>query len=622
MVPELVYPALQYVEKGISDTLRDVTKILNFVFLGQPKNANRDRYLMVANRSLARHKAEIAESKRKIKQVTLNYEKALSRKNRNANPLQLGTLFIRNPRLVTGLLMAFIIIPLVFWFTQTPFENFLLNYENAGKLCILLVIISFPLYFILPRANGAADVAILSICLAIFFSFVFYGFFRGWAVIILLFILPLFRLNNQDNSDSVRAFETGFIRTVTVGLFITSIFVTREFIWLVGLTIWITYLVFLRSTSYRYFRQNYDIVEELYPGAQNRNQRTLFFAGALITSTLLLTTGIVGKLETAFVSSVYANTATFALALVTILLAVQAIIPGINVWASETAVDKRIREMRSMIRLNQGLGGFMSSFFFLFIFSVVGWLITQRSSRDIEFVVDLSYERNFSQMISVFDLIFPWTPDFQFSPEVTLVSFGTLLFAVSACLAIYSAFQLYYLFTTASIFLLPVQDALLSNAVHIEQVNVNLTEHTQKKSDLEEFVPSLLASEKKLNGYVVDQVNIITDLHNTDHIRISVSLEMDFISLDKVLELCQATFQSLFDSYKARKIPMPIAQASFAVYRDTHTMGRHNVFSLQIDRSEWDFLSKDMPGFSLEYKVRHVLKAKLIDFILPDAQIF
>jgi hypothetical protein len=607
-------------QKGINDTLKDVCFILDCVIPGKLPNARPDVILKSAVSPLPGHKSKIGQIKRRIRLAESSQRSSVS-------PRRVGVLgslerFVLNQKTQVWLWVIAVLALIVFQFTDSELENTLFGYRNWAKLIVLLTTLWFPLLFIAPRTKNGHNIAIYSVIWASLCSIWGYGLLQGLLISAILLLVPISRLLNRSDLNSPVRFQSQFVRPVTFFLFIVGLVITREFFWLVGLTIWLTFLVFLRSTSYKFFRQNYDLIEDLFPDPKSREQRSVFFVSALILSSLLLTTGLIGRLEPNFVVDIYSNIAGFALALVTILLAVQAIIPGINVWSKETAIDQRIREMRFMIRANRGLGGFMSSFFYLLVLSVVGWLGTQRLGMGFPFALDLSYERNFSQIGSIVDVINPFAPRFTYSPEETLLSLSTLLFVVCVCLAIYSVFQLYYLFSTASIFLLPVKDALFSTPVHIERINVTLISHVEKKDSIETFIRDLFSSERKLNGYVINEINVINDLNDNDRIRITTILEMDFIELDEMLRLSQDTFKALFDSHKVKKIPVPIQQVGFAVFRDTHDRGRHNVFSLQIDRDEWEFLKKDLPGFTLEYKVKHVLGAKIVDYMLPDAQIF
>lgn len=615
-----IYPIVLEVQKGITDTLKDVCFVLNCAIPGKLPNARPDMIIESARLSLPLNKSKIGRMRQQVRLANSSQHSTISTDRVGL----FGSLERFALRQSTQILLwaIAVFLMLAFHFTDSELETTLFQYRDWAKLFVLFTTLWFPLIFIAPLTKDGHNIAIYAVIWASLFSIWSYGLFQGLLVSTILLFIPIGRLLNRNDLSAPIRFQSQLVKPVTFSLLTIGLVITREFIWLIGLTIWLTYMVFLRSTSYEFFRQNYDLIEDLFPDSKNREQRALFFISALVLSSLLLATGLVGQLEPNFIVDIYSNLAGFALALVTILLAVQAIIPGINVWSKETAIDQRIREMRFMIRANRGLGGFMSSFFYLLVLSVIGWLGTQRLVMDSPIAVDLSFERNFSQIGSIVDAINPFTPSFIYSPEVTLLSLSTLLFVVCVSLAIYSVFQLYYLFSSASIFLLPVKNVLFSNPVYIERINVTLTNHVENKESLEAFIRDLFVSERKLNGYLINDINIINDLDNSDSIRVTVVLELDFVELDEMLRLSQDTFKALFDSYRVKKIPMPIQQAGFAVFRETHDKGRHNVFSLQIDRDEWEFLKKDIPGFTLEYKIRNVLGAKIVDYILPDAQVF
>lgn len=448
-----------------------------------------------------------------------------------------------------------------------------------------------------------------------------YGIVIGFIVSFLIYALPLIRLFGLFKGTDDKTIPDRFIRQLSVPYslsWLVVLIITHEIIWLLGLIIWLTFNVFIRGTSYRFFRQTYDLIEDIYPDKSGRKQREFYFVLSSALTAFLLLTGILGYFAPQDVLSIFNFSSDFALILITILLAIQAIILGINIWSKDENPRHRIREMRLMLRANRGLGGFMSSFFFLFIISNIGRFFVQKFASDMNLIVSVDIIFMTTPIGNLFDVM---ASPSNYSVEHTMLVFVTILFVSCISLLIYSITQLYYMFSTASIFLLPIRDTLLATPIVIEKISNAML--TSNKEATETNVVDALTSNSKLNGYIIGQLNLINSTSDTEKIVISIQYDIDFPDKNEMYRILRETNKMFFDSElkPLRELPS-IDCIGISFFRETYSMGRHNLFALQVNREQWEFLKKDTPNLSEQFKIEHVLGAKLIHYMLPEAQIF
>jgi len=327
----------------------------------------------------------------------------------------------------------------------------------------------------------------------------------------------------------------------------------------------------------------------------------------------LLTPGLLGQLDLNFVTSLYLQAAGLAFALITILLAVQAIIPGVTTWSREDSLSRRMREMRSILTANAGLEGFMQLFFLLFIYSLLGWLITTRFFTGISPVVDLTLSYHLNPRI---DLLAPFREmsEIELIRGSTLVGLSTLFFAGFVSIAVYAIAQLYYLFIAANTLVLPIRDTLLSTPVQIEQCNASsdgMPDAALLAAQSE--IVRQLTSNRKLNGYIIDSLDI--ELHVNEGAEVAIKLEMDYIEMERLLLVVREVYRSLFRVDEVQK-------TNLTVFQRVHIgEGKRDVFKLSLTLHQWrEFLSKDIEGFPFRYKLQR-LGAIILDYVAAESRL-
>ena len=607
-------------EKNMAKTLGHLELLLQlFVSDSQPKDLKRLQESIQGSLKLDRSSANIM--KRKLKSTS-----SISHYKEQSGLVSLIDRRLLNDKTQSRLWLVAILALIAMWISDTPIESQLDVYRDWGKGFTLAVsVLWYPSTYTMSRIKKMQSYVIYAIIWASFAGVWSYGLITGLLIAVLLFAFPLsrlFRINEEKASDSelpVRL-RKGLLRPYIIAWLFVALFLTHEPVWMIGLTIWLTYIVLIQESSYRFFRQTYDMIEDLYPNTTGREQRHQLFVIAIFATIFGLITGILGTLSPEMTLSTYSSIGNFALVLVTILLAVQAIIPGITTWSRESDTSKRIREMRFMIRSNKGLGGFMSIFFFLFIISNLSWIITERVLQNLPNAVDLRPEYLFRPIGNFTDIVNPFTGEFVYSAEATSIALSTLLFVACVGLTIYAVTQLYYLFTTANVFLLPIQDTLLSTSAHIEKITISSLKSVEKEQ-IPDSIKKLLRSNRKFNGYVISNIYVIDSPENADQINILVEFELDFPDKNEYYRLAEETYRIFFDRRSSGKNLPIIDKVQVSIFRDTHSRGRYNVFALQINRKKWEFLKKDVPEFSKKYKIESVLGAKIIEYDLPESQI-
>ncbi len=448
-----------------------------------------------------------------------------------------------------------------------------------------------------------------------------YGLILGFVISLCAYWFPLgwflsITKNLEEKSVPQRIFAKFLLPYAVAWLFV-AVVLTHELIWVIGLVIWLTFNVFIRETSYRFFRKNYDLIEDIIPGTNGRKQReSHFLLSSAITTTVVLS-GLLGLLDVADVLLIFGFAADFSLILITILLAVQAIIPGINIWSRHENAKLRIREMRLMLRVNRGLGGFMRSYFVLFVFANAVRLFLASSDGGPSLYASL--DLNFLTAVTgnIFDIVFLGA---EYSAEITLVASVTTLFVICISLLTYCVALLFYMFTTTSTFLVPIQDILMSTPPSVENVSNVLGKDKIDRPEVEEQIVSAIMSCSKLNGCIVNQLSLIESPSGKEKIIVTVEFHIDFPDKLEMYRIFKDTLVLLFD--RTSELNPAVDRIGVNFFRQTHALGRQNIFALQLNREEWKFFKDDVPGLTEQFKIEHVFSAKLIDYVLPESQIF
>nr|MBC8554329.1 hypothetical protein [Candidatus Brocadiales bacterium] len=511
-------------------------------------------------------------------------------------------------------------VPLFWAYAFFPISLFI-NGGIRGAVKVILwltVIFWFPLQFLnVIKDHRANQVIILSVIWAGVLSLFSYGIGKGILVAVLLLIMPISRLLNAPKTEQRNLSSTLDKRLyipTAISLLFVALLVTREGLWLIGAFIWIVFSVTVSHSS-RYFRRTYDLIEELYPNPQGRRRRHFLLFISLSLTTLILFPGVLGKLSNEFVVNHYSQASGLAFGLITILLAVQAIIPGVTTWAGNTRKAHHLREMRSILRANAGLEGFMQWFFILFIYSLIAWLISALFLTNVEILVDLSKASAFEQPIYALGEIRSLFFSSQKFSEELLTRLSTVIFAVFSYVTIYGIAQLYYLFIAANTLTLPIRDSLLSSPVEIKVINFEVLQNKKDQNRKENEIRLKLRSDQELNGHIINLLNVSYDPGNPEQIdKVKVEFELDFIELRELHKLVNRVFLSIFELGQVANVEVSIVRRTYQKFR------RQPVFHLEINLNEWEFLKKDVLGFPFNYKLQ-CLGARQPDYVLAESQI-
>lgn len=479
------------------------------------------------------------------------------------------------------------------------------------------VIFWFPVQFLnVIRDHRASQVIVLLMIWSGILSLFSYGIGKGILVAVLLLIIPTSRFfggTKSEQQNLAGILDKRLYIPTAISLLIVALFVTKEGLWLTGAIIWIMFSI-TATHSYKYFRKSYDLIEELYPNPRGKRHRHLLLFITLTLSTALLFPGFLGKLNSDFVLDLYTQSAGLAFGLITILLAVQAIIPGINTWSAETRKANRLREMRSILRANAGLEGFMQWFFVLFILSLSVWFLSTRFLSQFKIIVDLSSIGAFELPINFIDELKNVLLG-QGLSQSSLLRISTLAFGVFVYVAIYGVAQLYYLFVATNTLTLPIRDSILSNPVEIEAIRLFNAENDNESNQKKDFLKKKLQEKSALNGHIINQLSVFLNEDDSEVIEsIKAEFELDFVEMDELLIMLKNLYSSLFGLGKVQVVNLSIARRTFQRF------SRQPVFDLEVTKSEWDFLRKEIKGFPLDYKLR-CLNARLSNYVMAESQI-
>jgi len=507
----ILMPALEHDQKeivsGMGKLLNSIADLLGLCLPGKSQTARPDIFYRLLPLEVSSNESKLSQRRRGLDGTKRKLEKERSRQSRKPLRRRLQDAWI-DPKLQIRLLV--IVIPLLYstnWWLQ---EEMLATPKLMARLFICCVVLLwFPSQFVASFKSWRITSWILH---ALLWSFGLlpwiYGLLKGSIAIILLAI-PLARLLQSSREDLDRNVQRIIIRKVywTAGfsLFAVGALLTRENLWIIGAVIWWTFVI-VSQLSFKHFRFTFDMIDALTPDHNSAlvKRRLIYFA--LFTSMVILMPGFLGRLEQEFILNIYKEVATISFGLVAILFGVQAIVPSITSWGGgerQKRTPSQVREMKLLLRSNQGLRGFLQIFFIVSLISLIGIGVTSILP-EMPVVVDLSLSFLTTPTLNIIDWINP-SVDFQYSPETTRVFMQTILFSVLVCLFSYSLALLYYLFIATNTLMLPIQDALLSQPVHIE--SEQLVSGDEERNLLAKLKRSLQRS-RQLRGEVITKLSM------------------------------------------------------------------------------------------------------------------
>lgn len=483
----------------------------------------------------------------------------------------------------------------------------------VAKLLICCVtLLWFPSQF-LPSSRHQHTVWIVYALLWSFCTLPWvYGLRKGIPAAILL-ALPVVRLLSTRKADidrsAQRTIERRVYRTSGLSLLAVGAFVTRENLWIIGTAIWWTFTAVSRL-SFRHFRFTFDMIDALTPDRDSAlvKRRLIYFA--LLISALTLISGLLGRLHRESVVNLYRQAANTSFGLMAILFGVQAIVPSITSWGGkekQSRTPSEVREMKLLLRNNQGLVGFLQIFFIVFLMSVVG-IASASFLSETYASVDLSLSFLTMPTASIVDYINPWI-DFQYSAQTTVIFIQTVFFTVLVCLFSYSLASLYYLFIATNALMLPIRDALLSQPIHIESSQVYLK---KDRDDLLDDLTQRLRHARKLRGEVIAELTLAPRENGSAFC--SVTINGDFYSKTEVVDKTMALLDGIFAVEGIGSARVIIVKTIL------DARGRTKLLSLEVTRPEFDFLKCDIEDMDTEYKLVQV-GAHIRRGLLPESQI-
>ncbi len=485
-----------------------------------------------------------------------------------------------------------------------------------AKLFIVFVTLMwFPSVFVVPSGSSRN----LSLTLfALAWSFVLllwvYGVVLG-TVSFALLVSPLAILLRSRREETDRNAQL-IIRRVYWGmglaLFIMGSLITHENIWLIGAVIWWVFAT-VAQVSFRYFRYTFDMIASLDPTLDIAEvKRRLFYLAFIATILLLFFISLIsGKLEREIAIGIYSQAVTLSFGIVVVLFAVQAIIPSITSWGGaeqQKRSPSHVREMKLLLRGQQGLTGFLQVFFAVFVFSLLGWVVSSIIS-PASTAIDLSLSFLTTPAPNLIDMLNP-PANFQYSSEVTLTFVQTVLFSVLVCTFSYSLAVFYYLFIATNTLVLPIKDALLAQPALLRESRYSAG---RGKQGMESKLEKSLHHSRKLRGEVITELR--TQQNEAGEQSCTVTIAGDFDSTPEIIHKAMALLQAIFDVKEIQLARVEVIKSSFG------TVESQKLFWVDVTRSEYEnFLVCEIEGMDTEYKLIQ-LGARILRFLLPEAQI-
>ena len=600
-------------ENAVSKSVSAVTNSILFVFHPNGDSVQSDLTIQVCKTEIGGSHYQCKRLRTKLAAYRAYISTDSSWSERLANNLL-------NAKIHGVLIFGCVLALISFGILNVPIESHFVEIKTyARSFSVLVATLWFQGVFMM-RWKRSQEMMIWVMVWATLINIWIYELPLGLIASAMLYAFPLRRLNTlfkdiDDKSVPDRFFRRFSLPYALLWSLVTFV-LTHEMIWLIGLTVWVSYNVLIRETSYRFFRQTYDLIENVFSENRGRIQREAYFVASSSVTAFAALTGVLGHLSVRQISELMEFAGNFSLVLITILLAIQAVIPGINLWSNVATPRRRVREIHMMLRANRGLGGFMFSFFLLFVLaSLTRWILQSVGDSSV-LIASLEIQFLTNETGSIVDVLL----GSEFSPQVTLLVGFTVLLVVCLSLLVHCILLLYYMFSTASVFLLPMLDSLLSTPAYVESISNSLTLSEDESHRIQTDIIETLTKSRRLNGCIIEQIFLSDSLLQSGNVILAIHFIADFPDKSNMYKICKETARLFYG--RTSKIGQKISSMTIGFYRNTLDQGKHNIFAVQLNNDDWQFFDKQVPGMSDQYKIEHVFRAKVVEYVLPESQIF
>lgn len=438
-----------------------------------------------------------------------------------------------------------------------------------------IALVWFPVYFLSAIPVRRFQLTIL--IWGTFFLLLAYGLVIGGIVAAMVYFVPLGRLMRKQTHGGHDVNLTEYVRTLSLGL-VFSFFLTREMLWLVGCIIWLGFslMLYISRSHFRKLDQ-VESVADLTPSRQLRH-RILFFAyvitiimfGPFVSSVWLTNQSANATLELLTV---------LLLAFVTLVFAVQAIVPGISSWASEDQREAQ-RERRIVLESVRSLRGFaiagVIGLGLVLLLRLVPW-------------EDITLENSVRWYVEpVFAVGFVWLRTFLgFIPGFMLNSLLYLALVFTLTVSAQVLAQVYYLFIAANAFIVPLIVKTRSTpAIIADPAEITPRHKTDEEKRLYELVARRLKNNNLLRGTVVESYVVHESEFDSSCYTITVTFWEDFPERNQLSQAAKATVDGLFSSAKNADTVRVTFFSPFP------RIGKATAFSVFLHRDVWNIVIK------------------------------
>lgn len=475
---------------------------------------------------------------------------------------------------------------------------------TASLVSWYIVLLWFPVYFL--GAIPLHTYQLTSIIWATFFLWLAYGFLAGTLYALLLYAIPISKLLRTPTFGSLDKNATSYSLAAATG--ILGVFVlTHEPMWLFGLAMWLAFVLIL-SVSRAYYRKldQVEAVANEPPSRQLRHRILLF--GYLLTL-VLFSPGVSELILDRGQHSLLELLTTLLVTFITLVFAIQAIVPGITAWESDN--DRAgLREKKTLLQTIESLRGFLISGT-IALGVMVLLQILPIDTAEYSFATD----RYFQRVSHIGDAMFKGiagTVSVTFT--VGMISQLTLIFAVAISIQVLS--QLYYLFVAANTLLIPLRAKVRSVPPILPTRSESCPDdHTDVEKQIWENVTASLQHWERMQGMIVTNLRVNASTELGDNLRLLIEFWDDFPARSQICEFAHSLCNLLFQHE-------PRINAIRVVFRTTlPKYGEVRAFLAELSRENWQVIFQNSGGaLPIEYMWKE-LGANFHNGVFEDAYV-
>jgi len=385
------------------------------------------------------------------------------------------------------------------------------------------------------------------------------------------------------NARKVERSNSNFRLLIFLPLAITlplSFIITQDSLFLIGSFFWWVFWV-IANISYSHFRPTYDLIAGYNNEDLTKHKHVGIFISLLVGYVFIIFCTYAG-IEKGLLIVLNNSLLGLSITLIGFLLALQGILNTYSYKSTDKDKIKRFLENRILLKMLEGLKGFLFIFMILFLISSVGFIV-------------LRYTPGGEKQVLFWDLVV--TP-YSFGQIPSLNTLNLLNFNILILFFLFSVTNLYYMFLAGNLLAIPLK--LRDGA----GINIRGLANKEQEKEFKNKINELLYTLRLMSC-------IPTDITLNKE---CLSIELQTLASDKLKLIEESVIYG-------KEFVEDYGKVRIAIKSSVGNLGIRNLVSVEYDKDTLKFISKHRNKWHLEYIMSQIPSYRIFTPEFKEAQI-